>query len=362
MSTGPLVEIEDLDIHFYARKGFFGRTTIRAINGISLSIHRGETVAVVGESGSGKTTLGRASLRLVKPVRGAIRFDGQDITRLDDGKLKPFRRRAQAVFQDPYSSINTYMTVAQIIEEPLLIHKTGDRASRMERASRALEAVRLTPVEAYLGKYPHTLSGGQRQRVGLARALVLQPDYIVADEPVSMIDASSRAETLYLMRDLQKEFGIAFLYITHDIASAVHFSDRVAVMYLGPHRGARPAFAGDPGANAPVHQGPHRGGAGAQPGEPPAPAGGGSRRATVAVAGPGGLRLPSAVSAVHERGLRGCRAAAAGGPSQTPRGLLSLRGGGDAEACGGGGQVHGGVRRRQPTPAPPPPKRRLAIR
>ena len=233
MSTGPLVEIEDLDIHFYARKGFFGRTTIRAINGISLSIHRGETVAVVGESGSGKTTLGRASLRLVKPVRGAIRFDGQDITRLDDGKLKPFRRRAQAVFQDPYSSINTYMTVAQIIEEPLLIHKTGDRASRMERASRALEAVRLTPVEAYLGKYPHTLSGGQRQRVGLARALVLQPDYIVADEPVSMIDASSRAETLYLMRDLQKEFGIAFLYITHDIASAVHFSDRVAVMYLG---------------------------------------------------------------------------------------------------------------------------------
>ena len=232
-ATGALLELEDIEIRFFARKGLLGRTPIYAINGVSLSVSRGETVALVGESGSGKTTLGRTSLRLVKPTAGAIRFDGRDITRLDDGKLKSFRRRAQAVFQDPYSSLNAFMTVAQIVEEPLLIHNLGDKAARMERVRRALNSVRMSPPEPYLGKYPHTLSGGQRQRVGLARALVLDPDYIVADEPVSMIDASSRAEILYLMRDLQREFGIAFLYITHDIASAAHFSDRVAVMYLG---------------------------------------------------------------------------------------------------------------------------------
>ena len=228
-----LVDIQDLDIHFYARKGIFQRVTIRAVSGVTLAIKRSETVAVVGESGSGKTTLGRASLRLVKPVAGSIRFDGQDVTDLDEGKLKLFRRKAQAVFQDPYSSINPYMTVLQIVQEPLLVHGIGEKRKREERTRKALEDVRLSPPESLMGKYPHMLSGGQRQRVGIARALVLEPQYIVADEPVSMIDASSRAEILYLLRDLQRQYNIAFLYITHDIASARHFSDRIAVMYLG---------------------------------------------------------------------------------------------------------------------------------
>jgi oligopeptide/dipeptide ABC transporter ATP-binding protein len=232
-SAVPLVGLEGIAVQFYARKGLFGRAIVRALNGVSLSIRRGETVALVGESGSGKTTLGRVALRLVRPVAGRVRFDGVDITAAGEGGLKPFRRRAQAVFQDPYSSINAYMTVAQIVEEPLVIHGSGSRDERRARVRQALEDVRLRPAEAYLDKYPHTLSGGQRQRVGIARALALAPDFIVADEPVSMIDASSRAEILYLLRDLQQRYGIAFLYITHDIASAAHFSDRVAVMYLG---------------------------------------------------------------------------------------------------------------------------------
>lgn len=228
-----LVELRDLHVHFFARRGLFQRVTIRAVNGVSLALGRGETVAVVGESGSGKTTLGRASLRLVAPASGSVVFDGRDITTLGEGKLHEFRRHAQAVFQDPYSSINPYMDIGQIVEEPLVVHGAGGKRERMERVRKALEEVRLAPAEAFLTKYPHTLSGGQRQRVGIARALVLAPDYIVADEPVSMIDASSRAEILYLLRELQKRHGITFLYITHDIASARHFADRVAVMYLG---------------------------------------------------------------------------------------------------------------------------------
>ena len=231
--VAPLVDLDDIEVRFFARRGLFGRVTVHAINGVSLAIQRGETVAVVGESGSGKTTLGKVSLRVVPLHKGMVRFDGKDIGRLSEPRLKWFRRRAQAVFQDPYSSINAYMTVAQIVEEPLVIHGVGKRDERRDRVRQALEDVRLRPAETVAGKYPHTLSGGQRQRVGIARALVLKPDYIVADEPVSMIDASSRAEILYLLRDLQKRYGIAFLYITHDIASAAHFSDRVAVMYIG---------------------------------------------------------------------------------------------------------------------------------
>jgi peptide/nickel transport system ATP-binding protein len=232
-SVANLVEIENVDVHFYTRKGLFQRVTIRAVTDVSLVVHERETVALVGESGSGKTTLGRAALRLLRPVTGSVRFDGRDITHLDEGKLKGFRRQAQAIFQDPYSSINPYMNVLQTVEEPLVIHGIGDKNERMDRARQALEDVQLRPAAGFMAKYPHTLSGGQRQRVGIARSLVLQPKFVVADEPVSMVDASSRAELLYLMRDLQQQYGMAFLYITHDIASARHFADRIAVMYLG---------------------------------------------------------------------------------------------------------------------------------
>ncbi|MCL0101948.1 ABC transporter ATP-binding protein [Dehalococcoidia bacterium] len=232
-SPDPLLAINNLKVHFFARKGMFQRVTIRAVNGVSLGLRRGETLAIVGESGSGKTTLGRASLRLVKPSAGTIVFDGVDITGLGESELKGFRRRAQAVFQDPYSSLNPYMNISQIVQEPMVVHGLGSRDERESRVRKALEDVRLNPVDGVMSKHPHTLSGGQRQRVGIARALVLRPEYIVADEPVSMIDASSRAEILYLMQELKQAYSLAFLYITHDIASARHFADRIAVMYLG---------------------------------------------------------------------------------------------------------------------------------
>ncbi len=226
----PLLTLNGIKVHFSARKMLFRADTVRAVDGVTLSLDRGETVSIVGESGSGKTTLGRASLRLAPITEGSVVFDGDDITRIPDGKLRGFRRRAQAVFQDPYSSIDPFMDVRQVLEEPLLIHAIQDRADRVHQA---LEEVRLAPAGEFSGKFPHMLSGGQRQRVGIARALIMQPDYILADEPVSMIDASSRTEILYLMRELQERMGIAFLYITHDIATARYFSDRIAVLYLG---------------------------------------------------------------------------------------------------------------------------------
>ena len=230
---GGLVELADVVVRFHARTGLFRTVAIDAVAGVSLTIEAGETLALVGESGSGKTTLGRASLRLVRPAGGSIRFDGLDITTMSERALKGFRREAQAVFQDPYSSLNPYRTVRETVEEPLAVHGIGTAAERTDRARKALEDVQLRPAEIFLPMYPHLLSGGQRQRVGIARALVLEPRYVVADEPVSMIDASSRAELLYLLRDLQARYGIAFLYITHDIASARHFASRIAVMYLG---------------------------------------------------------------------------------------------------------------------------------
>ncbi len=228
-----LLRLQDIKVYFRSRAGLFKTVEVKAVDGVSLSLGRGETLALVGESGCGKTTLARTSLRLIKPTSGRIIFDGTDITHLPESELKWFRRKAQAIFQDPYSSIDPFMTVKQILEEPLILHKIGSREERMEMIARALEDVKLTPVEEFMGKYPHMLSGGQRQRVVIARALILRPEYIAADEPVSMIDASSRAEILYLMKELQERYGVGFLYITHDIATARHFSDRIAVMYLG---------------------------------------------------------------------------------------------------------------------------------
>ncbi|MBI4313023.1 MAG: ABC transporter ATP-binding protein [Chloroflexi bacterium] len=228
-----LLSVQNASVVFHARKGLLASVDVRALDGVSLVLDKGESLSIVGESGSGKTTLARVVLGLQKPTQGQVTFAGEDIGRASQKSLKDFRRRAQGIFQDPFSSLDPYMTVGQIVEEPLVIHRIGTAAERQDRVAKALEEVRLTPTGEIAAKFTHQLSGGQRQRVAIARALVLAPEMIVADEPVSMVDASSRAEILYLMRELQERHGTAFLYITHDIATAYHFSQRVAVMYLG---------------------------------------------------------------------------------------------------------------------------------
>jgi peptide/nickel transport system ATP-binding protein len=230
--AGPLLRLEDVSVDFFVRRGFFDATAVHAVRGVSFSIEPGETLAVVGESGSGKTTLGRATLRLVPLARGQVLFEGTDIGTLAGARLKEFRRHAQPIFQDPYSSLSPYMRVRELVEEPLVIHGPRSRSERQARVDQALHQVKLAPAE-FAAKYPHTLSGGQRQRVSIARAMVLNPMYIVADEPVSMIDASSRAEILSLLDELQTQYRLTFLYITHDLASARYFAERIAVMYAG---------------------------------------------------------------------------------------------------------------------------------
>lgn len=229
----PIVNIQNLQVHFSVRQGLFATKTVKAVDGVTLSLQRGEVVAVVGESGSGKTTLGRAALGLLKPTAGSVIVAGQNLADLSERQQKAFRRQAQVIFQDPFATIDPYMTIYDSVAEPLVIHGIGDKTEQRERVYQALRDVRLTPAEEIASRYPHMLSGGQRQRAGIARALVLQPDYILADEPVSMVDASSRAELLYLLRDLRERFHITFLYITHDIATARHFAQRIVVMYLG---------------------------------------------------------------------------------------------------------------------------------
>ena len=228
-----ILKLLDAEMSFRVGRGFFRGTILTAVDEVSMSLKRGETLALIGESGSGKTTLGRLTLRLLEPTGGKIIFDGKDITNVPEGKLSWFRKAAQTIFQDPYSSLNPTMSVQSILEEPLEIHHLDERRVNEEMIFSALEDCRLTPQESFLPKYPHLLSGGQRQRVAIARAIILRPKYIVADEPVSMIDASGRVEILNLLRTLQVRYGISFLYITHDIATARYFSDRIAVMYLG---------------------------------------------------------------------------------------------------------------------------------
>ena len=230
---GPLVRLAGIGVTFATNRGLFRRGQVRALDGVDAEIRRGEALAIVGESGSGKTTLGRVSLRLVDPTAGTVAFDGRDISQLPAGSLSWFRQRAQIIFQDPFSSLNPSMRVRDLVEEPLVIDGMRHGSARWERVRNALEAVDLAPAVRFGARYPGQLSGGQRQRVGIARALVREPDYIVADEPVSMIDASSRIEILQLLRGLQSERRVAFMSITHDLASARYFSDRIAVMYLG---------------------------------------------------------------------------------------------------------------------------------
>jgi oligopeptide/dipeptide ABC transporter ATP-binding protein len=233
IADSVLLQMDNVKVHFRVRKGLFGAETVKAVDGVSLQLPRGQTVAVVGESGSGKTTLGRVSLGLLPPTSGSVLFDRRDLAKQNAAERTNFRRRAQAIFQDPFASIDPYMTIYDSVAEPLVIHRVGSDAQRRALVYQALRDVRLTPAEEIGERYPHMLSGGQRQRAGIARALVMRPEYILADEPVSMVDASSRAELLYLLRELRERYAITFLYITHDIATARHFAQRIVVMYLG---------------------------------------------------------------------------------------------------------------------------------
>jgi oligopeptide transport system ATP-binding protein len=232
----PLLAVEDLVKHFPIRGGFWGRLTgpppvVRAVDGVSFTIEPGETLGLVGESGCGKTTTGRLVLRAIEPTRGRIRFDGEDITALPPGRLRPFRRQAQIVFQDPYSSLNPRMTVGRIVGEPIRVHGLAAGAEARDRVRHLLEVVGLQAEHAE--RYPHELSGGQRQRVGIARALAVGPRLVVADEAVSALDVSVRAQILNLLIDLRERLHLAYLFVSHDLGVIRFVSHRVAVMYLG---------------------------------------------------------------------------------------------------------------------------------
>jgi peptide/nickel transport system ATP-binding protein len=210
------------------------RRHVRAVDGVSFEVYKGEIFGLIGESGCGKTTTGKLVMKLLEPTGGTIEFEGTDATRLEKDALAAYRRKVQMVFQDPYASMNPRFKIRDVLEEPLAVHGIGaGRQEREDLVSQALAAVKLTPVADFMGRFPHMLSGGQRQRAATARTLILSPDLIVADEPVSMIDLSTRAEILAMMKELQRQFGLTFLYITHDLSTARYFTDRIAVMYLG---------------------------------------------------------------------------------------------------------------------------------
>lgn len=231
--TKPLLEVRDLKKHFPVRRGLFRRISGRlvAVDGVSFEVRAGETLGLVGESGCGKTTVGRSILRLIEPSGGEVLVDGKSIGDLRGAELRSLRRDLQIIFQDPYSSLNPRMTVARIVGEGLAIHRLGTKTERDEKVRRTVERVGLTSDS--LHRYPHEFSGGQRQRIGIARALVLDPRFIVCDEAVSALDVSIQAQIVNLLADLRDELGIAYLFIAHDLAVVEHISDRVAVMYLG---------------------------------------------------------------------------------------------------------------------------------
>ncbi len=237
---GPLLRVEGLRRSFSLSKGLLGRRpkagqadVLHAVNGVSFEIPRGETLGLAGESGSGKSTTGELLVRLQEPTDGRILFDGSDVAHLRGRALKEFRRNVQMVFQDPYESLNPRFTIFEAVAEPLRIHGVGDRQSIRERVIEALEEAELRPALDYLARYPHELSGGQRQRVAIAKAIVLKPAFIVADEPVSMLDVSVRAGVLNLLKRLQADLGLTMLYVSHDLATVKYLSQRMATMYLG---------------------------------------------------------------------------------------------------------------------------------
>jgi oligopeptide/dipeptide ABC transporter ATP-binding protein len=229
----PLLEVEGLTKHFAVRRGLLGRSTqlVRAVDAISFTVEPGRTLGLVGESGCGKTTTSRVILGLERPTSGAIRFDGRDVLTLDREGLRGYRRAVQAVFQDPYASLDPRMRVGAIVAEPLVINTGLDAAARRRRVAELLDLVGLPDRSATL--FPHEFSGGQRQRIAIARALALEPRLVVLDEPVSALDVSIRAQILNLLHDLQKRLGVSYLFIAHDLAAVAHMSHAIAVMYLG---------------------------------------------------------------------------------------------------------------------------------
>ncbi|MBU4680904.1 ABC transporter ATP-binding protein [Cedecea davisae] len=229
--TKPLIRVRGLSKHFTASRGWFGKNaTLKAVDNVSLDILPGETYGLVGESGCGKSTLGRSILRLFDITSGDIEFAGQNIAELSERQLKPLRRRMQSIFQDPWSSLNPGMTVAQLIAEPMRIHGYSARL----RASRTLELLKRVGLnEEHLDRFPHEFSGGQRQRISIARALSVNPEFVLCDEPLSALDVSVQAQVVNLLQDLQQAFGLTYLFIAHDLSMVRHISDRIGVMYLG---------------------------------------------------------------------------------------------------------------------------------
>jgi oligopeptide transport system ATP-binding protein len=232
--NGVLVKVRDLKMHFPITQGIVIQRkvgAIKAVDGITFDIIHGETLGLVGESGCGKSTTGRAILQLYRPTAGEVYFEDLDLTVLKGEQLRRMRRRMQMIFQDPYASLNPRMTVGDIIGEPLLVHGISKGGERRERVQQLLRVVGLNPY--FVNRYPHEFSGGQRQRIGVARALAVNPDFIICDEPISALDVSIQAQIINLLEDLQSEFGLTYLFIAHDLSVVRHISDRIAVMYLG---------------------------------------------------------------------------------------------------------------------------------
>ncbi|HYU80144.1 MAG TPA: ATP-binding cassette domain-containing protein [Vicinamibacterales bacterium] len=228
----PVVEVRSLTKHFIRGGGLLQpKTVVRAVDGVSFTIDEQETFGLVGESGSGKSTTGRCMLRLIEPTSGEMRFRGEDVLSFDRARMRAARRDMQMVFQDPYSSLNPRMRVRDIVEEPLIIHRIGSRTERRAKVAELFNLVGLEPT--LMQRYPHEFSGGQRQRIGLARALALNPSFVIADEPVSALDVSIQAQVVNLLMDLQERLGLTYLFIAHDLRLVRHICNRVAVMYLG---------------------------------------------------------------------------------------------------------------------------------
>jgi len=234
-TADAILKVRDLKMHFPITKGIVIQRqvgSIKAVDGLNFDLYRGETLGLVGESGCGKSTTGRAILQLYKPTDGSVLFEGQELTTIGSGDLRRMRRRMQMIFQDPYASLNPRMTVGSIVGEPLEVHNIGaNRKERQERVQELLKIVGLNPY--FINRYPHEFSGGQRQRIGVARALAVNPSFIVCDEPISALDVSIQAQVINLLEDLQQNLGLTYLFIAHDLSVVRHISDRIAVMYLG---------------------------------------------------------------------------------------------------------------------------------